>query len=415
LSEILRTHEKFNEIRSLYERKTNTYSISSLQEGIIFLKIRSLKKKHLKKLCLDNQLSEDGGDWELRETIFCSNISEEDITNTIIENYPDEKLEREALEQDLEIGLKEVDQYIAGIRDDDINNFVSRLVRDKSIKNMENLEGIIKSKAYPTIANYIKWSWYNQNTNDILEHLWNDHEKIIPTLRKVHGIDFFIRGTNQDVPIDLKITYISNPFNEFLTFVENDIDNYIEYDRGYKSFLNEYKDDSKRKESEIIKAIFKANSVVIGGRNNDELIQEILCNETLYENDGKEALIEVINNRRYNLEICKENPEILAKFYYEDQGERLFNNNNRFYVILDDHNSFEKAWRMKRRFSLIKNTVNTFLNSNDFDDEDFMTINYFYDKSERNRGSYTAKALLVLIENDEPCNIERLISPYFSS
>lgn len=410
-----RTLDKFNELRSIYERKTNTYSISSVIEGIIFLKIRSLKKSNLKKICEDSNLLVEGGEWDLRERIFCSSISEEIITKEIEDNYPKEKLERENLEEDLKEGLEEVDQFISGIRDDDVNNFISRIVRDKSIKNIETLDEIIVSKAYPTISNYIKWSWYNQNTNDILEHLWNDHEKILPTLRKVHGIDFFIKGANKDIPIDLKITYISNPFNEFLSVVEDNIDEYITYDQGYKSFLNEYKDESIKKESEIIKDIFKSNKVTIGGRKIDQLIQEILNNENLYTNGGRDALIEVINMRRHNVDLCKNHPEVLAKFYYEDQGERLFNNNNRFYVILIDHNSFEKAWRMKRRFSLIKTTVNNFLNSRDFNDDDFLNITYFYNKSERNRGNFDIQALLILIENDDPFDADTLITPNFTS
>lgn len=49
-------------------------------------------------------------------------------------------------------------------------------------------------------------------TNDIIELFFLQHPSVLPTLRKIHDIDFFIKLNGRIVPFDLKFTHISDSY-----------------------------------------------------------------------------------------------------------------------------------------------------------------------------------------------------------
>ena len=79
------------------------------------------------------------------------------------------------------------------IRNDDLNETAKELVRDKSIQSKADLEKKVDEVFDTTIRGYILWQYYNQVTNDLIEHIFNDHENVIPTLRKIKYVDFLIK------------------------------------------------------------------------------------------------------------------------------------------------------------------------------------------------------------------------------
>ena len=56
------------------------------------------------------------------------------------------------------------------------------------------------------------WSYYNQTANDIIELFFLQHPAVLPTLRKIHDIDFFIKIDGKIIPFDLKFTHISDSY-----------------------------------------------------------------------------------------------------------------------------------------------------------------------------------------------------------
>ena len=56
------------------------------------------------------------------------------------------------------------------------------------------------------------WSYYNQTANDIIELFFLQHPAVLPTLRKIHDIDFFIKIDGRIIPFDLKFTHISDSY-----------------------------------------------------------------------------------------------------------------------------------------------------------------------------------------------------------
>jgi len=54
-------------------------------------------------------------------------------------------------------------------------------------------------------------------------------------------------------------------------------------------------------------------------------------------------------------------PSLLAKWLYENQGERRFDSSNRLFIVLVDSHSFFESWKLKRAKSLIKGSIESFL------------------------------------------------------
>lgn len=82
----------------------------------------------------------------------------------------------------------------------------------RRVKNLSELEEQIQQRLLPMVSNYVKWSWYNQWTERIIGNIFTDHEEVIPTLRRVKAVDFFIR----EVPFDLKLTFLPKGFIEYV-------------------------------------------------------------------------------------------------------------------------------------------------------------------------------------------------------
>lgn len=77
---------------------------------------------------------------------------------------------------------------------------------------MVELTSELDNVMLPRIRQYSLWSYYNQTSNDIIELFFLRHPAVIPTLRKIHDIDFFLKIDDQIVPFDLKFTHISDSY-----------------------------------------------------------------------------------------------------------------------------------------------------------------------------------------------------------
>lgn len=202
----------FNELRRIYEQESNLDKISWDEEGLLFLKIRSLTKRKLKDLCVEKKLINENdkfNEWKLREIAFNGSNNQE-LTDFILRNKEDLLGESEV--NNLVEEVKKVKEHAPSVFLDDFNSVLKRVVRDKGIKELSQLKEKIESKLIPTLRAYVQWSWFNQNTNDIIEDIFNDHGKIIPTLRRVGGVDFFLKLNSKEIPADLKLTFLPKEF-----------------------------------------------------------------------------------------------------------------------------------------------------------------------------------------------------------
>jgi hypothetical protein len=79
---------------------------------------------------------------------------------------------------------------------------------------------------------------------------------------------------------------------------------------------------------------------------------DVFCKETLAKLKAE------------NLEILREaqaQPNELAKWLYENQGEMRFGSENRIFLVLVDSENFDDSWKLKRNLDLLKPTIEDYL------------------------------------------------------
>jgi len=275
-----------------------------------------------------------------------------------------------------------------GVRNDDLNDLAKSLVRDKTIKTYKELTERIKKLTNERVSQYLEWQYYNQASNDLIEHFFNDHKNVLPTLRKIRDIDFFILQNNTIVPFDLKITHISDDYFDLLSSGLKSNSN--------KEFFDSFIPENQPSEIEIIKAFYKENKDKfslpnLGGLDKESLI-EIISKSIPSSN---QFIAEQFSNRKKMIEETQANPSALEWWNYKFQGERLFKNNNRFFVFLAFSDSFGDARPLKGQQGKLKKLITDKLDN--FSIKGMSTINYRYEKDRSLRGDYTANSSSVLL------------------
>lgn len=199
--------DHFSNLRRLYERRGDSAGITREDGGVRFLKIRSLAKDHLVELCGEQRIeTADIEIWEVRKSLFLSEISEERIGSYIREKYEVQRQQEREEEEGIKRELQRLQTYQSSVWLGNVDSMLQRTVR--RVKNLNELEEQIQQTLLPMVANYVKWSWYNQWTERVIGNIFTDHEEVIPTLRRVKAVDFFIR----EVPFDLKLTFLPRGF-----------------------------------------------------------------------------------------------------------------------------------------------------------------------------------------------------------
>ena len=185
--------------------------------AIRFLLIRSLDKVHLKeiisKYSSDNSDNNVKGNFlELTEKAYASAVTVEQLVSYIESKRKELIKQRENELEGLADLLVNFPIVNCGVRDDKVDGIIKGFVRNKSLKTKAKLFNKLDRSVLPRIRQYCLWSYYNQTSNDIIELFFLKHKSIIPTLRKIHNIDFFLKIGNDIIPIDLKITHISDEY-----------------------------------------------------------------------------------------------------------------------------------------------------------------------------------------------------------
>ena len=209
--------ESFINLRKIYEQGFDLDKMSHSEEGLLFLKIRSLTKKKLKEFCISKNLIDESQkplEWQLREKAF-GNTTNSELDEFILANVG-ASMSQEVMNEIIR-GVKEVENHASSIFLDSFDSALKKVVRDKNLRSLTTLNQKISSSLIPKLKSYVTWSWFNQNTNDLIEEIFKRNDKIIPTLRRVHGVDFFIKSEGLDVPVDLKLTFLPKEFIKIYT------------------------------------------------------------------------------------------------------------------------------------------------------------------------------------------------------
>lgn len=225
------------------------------------------------------------------------------IDKFIKKNYSEKQIKPRVnliSDEDLVRELKKVNTFSWGVIQGQLDQkiqvqYVRRFVR------FDDLVESVKANLYDEVTSYVICTWFNHWTTVLIEEHISQHSKVIPTLKKIKGVDIFFDGQ----PFDLKITYLPKDYNSF------------------------------------------------------------------------DAL---------------KNPQNLATWLYENQGEQRFGSDNRLFVILFDKNNPEESWKLKRNFELVFNKIDQFLNEESISTDDELVFSY-------KKKPYTTVSKILIVTN----------------
>ena len=209
----------FAKIYNEYERTKNVCQFcSKYAEGDIatrFLLIRSLDSTNLKDIIRSYSKYSVEGHINIKELTEKAYNSSAKISD-VVEYIESKRSSLISQREEEVVGLQDVLSLIpivnCGVRNDKVDDIVKTFVRNKSLKTIGELNNELDNNILPRVRKYSLWSYYNQTSNDIVELFLLKHSKVIPTLRKIHDIDFFLRVENKIIPFDIKFTHISDSY-----------------------------------------------------------------------------------------------------------------------------------------------------------------------------------------------------------
>lgn len=188
-----------------YFRENKFEELENDHYGERFLKLRTISRSaELKEFCDIHGIEHAN----VSRDLFCYLFKKETVTilqvNEFIKNkYQAERVERQENESYLIDQLCRLQSFDWGgsfgnsLEKNIVDNYV------KKIKSYQRINEEVEGSLLASLRGYTLNSWYNHWTSIIIEDIFKDHEKVLPTVGLVKKIDFFIN----DTPFDLKVTY----------------------------------------------------------------------------------------------------------------------------------------------------------------------------------------------------------------
>jgi hypothetical protein len=218
-------------------------------------------------------------------------------------------------------------------------NSLEKTIVDNYVKKITEYEGLcaaIENELLTSLRGYVICSWYNHWTSIIIEDLFKDHPNVLPAVGLVKKIDFFIK----DVPFDLKVTYLPE---------------------GYLSERRQIA--QQRPELTLLKR---------AARNHDLPIASDLAAAALLQDlwakiadhpapECRDLIAELMAFRESLINDIENDPSVLLKWLYENQGVARFDASYRLFVILVDQRNYFESWKLKRAKALIEAKIHNYL------------------------------------------------------
>lgn len=208
----------------------------------------------------------------------------------------------------------------------------------KTISSYDIIMSKFENEINRAVQGYVLNSWYNHWSSVLIEHIFKSHKSVLPTVGQIKNVDFFINN----IPFDLKVTY----------------------------FPSEYLKSKRREKGLPVELTFlkarakKLNINFDKGGNPSDIHYEIT--EKLKDRGSEESNNVLKELKKSNIDIVKEtqnNPQLLSKWLYENQGEMRFGSENRLFLVLIDTDDFSNSWKLKRNLELLTPAINNYLDS----------------------------------------------------
>lgn len=307
------------------------------REGLLWLKLKSITRKEwlsgfvqYSQIQLDtSKLSEQ---WRELFALLC----EREDAHQLLDGFIREEDRKIALALPVQQLVSELYKMRSFDWGGNYQNNLDRFLVDTYIKNIPSFD-VITAKMQTEIAasvfGYVMCSWYNHWSSILIEYLFKQHPKVLPTIGMIKKVDFFV----DQVPFDLKVTYLPQ--------------GYIAECRkqmGLKPELTE------------LKAYARAAGIVFD-KTADASAQAYEITQKLRDagNLNAEAIYE---SRDQILQEAMNNPKLLVRWLYENQGERRFDASNRIFLVLVDTQDWDESWKLKRNLDALKPSIDRWLN-----------------------------------------------------
>lgn len=353
-----------------------------------FLLIRSLDKPNLVDIIKQySDATPEGNVRNLTKIVYQSTATIDQLL-AYIEGHRAALIEQRQAELE---GLPEVLSSFpivnCGVRNDKVDDIVKAFVRNKNLKSYEDLAAELDNSVLPKIRQYSLWSYYNQTSNDIIELFFLQHPSVIPTLRKIHDIDFFLKVEDEIIPFDLKFTHISEAYFDL---VSQGVQKAL---AGPDDFSVAGDQESELKTMRRHYSAFRKSHPHLGFETASKLAKADIIT-VLNENGSQEDQTFVIEMQTKHKDYVPETSDdlhILEWWNYKYQGERLFCNNNRLFVFLAYYQRFVDGREHKGKTEEIGVKIKSMLDSLTL--EHIHDIHYHYDKEASLERDYHAKSL----------------------
>jgi hypothetical protein len=344
-------------------------------KGIRFFKIRSISRKDtIQEIAIQNNLNINNCTVnKIFELVFNNSaISDEVINNYILSKYKIERKKREEEEEQLINEMYKLDIFNWGgsngnsLEKNIVNNYV------KKIKSYQQINDEIESTLLSSLRGYTLNSWYNHWTSILIEDIFKDHNKILPTIGLIKKIDFFI----QDIPFDLKVTYFPEAFMKIKL-----------KKKGYGVEFTQ------------IKKICRELGISIPKDLKDDELKILLLKKLKEEqtSQAKEFIKKLNDIKQEIINNSIKNPNELKIWLYENQGEMRFDASNRFFLILINETNLSESWKLKRNIKFLRKNINNHLDNLNIHSNQLST-SFYWEKDDK---SYTCKSDILFIKLNE--------------
>lgn len=347
----------FDYWKRLFE-SDNLDEFNSDTSGLLWLKLKSIVRKELLQAFLLKNglfLSSKGLNSQFSE-LYEKIAQEPNRFHKALDSFIREK----CIEQQQEMNTEQLVSELYKLKHfdwgGDYKNALDKYLVDRFIKVHQSFETLMSkfdTDINRAVQGYVLCSWYNHWSSILIEHIFKTHSAVLPTVGQVKKVDFFINN----IPFGLKVTYL--PAN----FIESRRKEY-----GLKPELTELKQKAKN-----------AGIIFSTHRKADDTYYEIV--EKLKDRGTDfclDALQQIKSVRLQILQEAIDNPQILAKNLYEEQGEMRFDSSNRLFLVLVDRNDFDSSWKLKRNLDLLRPGILSYLDTFSQKNIEDLRINFTY-------------------------------------
>ena len=288
---------KFKHFKQLYQDNKLDILLNE-EDSIYWLKLRSISRKDLlTEFCkLANIDCTNVQGKVLFERIYDLQPAETLLDEFIARKYLAERAERKVNEHTLVSELYKMKVFDWGGL---YQNNLERTIIDnyvKKIRSFNMLNEKIENEIHESMRGYVQSSWYNHWTSILIEDIFKDHKKVTPTVGLIKKVDFFIGN----IPFDLKVTYFPEGF-----------------------MAARRKASGLPTELQVLKQFVKTLGIKYNREQKDkELFAELLARiEESQKTEAKQFIVKFRKTRWSIIQETIQNPQILIKWLYEEQGD----------------------------------------------------------------------------------------------